>query len=170
MFFYNVYLCQCIPYNAVALLAEVNSFFLHSRKLMQMSKVSYDHIVYRINVWVNLITFVLCRFGGLAWIYYGMAMWPHRVTTFYYMVLTSSMTVMLFINIILFHRLIKNDVLRPRSKTKSSKVTPSTTNGPADGLKENGPLIKNGTTPHSSNNNVKENGYITNGVHSKKVL
>lgn len=156
MFFYNVYLCRCIPYNAVALLAEVNSFFLHSRKLMQMSKVKYDHILYRTNVWINLTTFVFCRFGGLAWIYYGMAVFCHRVTRIYFGLLTSSMIVMLFINIVLFHRLIKNDILRSRraikKKTDADRV------------------LTNGTMPHShSNNNIKENGFITNGVH-KKVL
>jgi len=167
MFFYNVYLCRCIPYNAVALLAEVNSFFLHSRKLMQMSNISYDHPLYRANVWVNLATFVFCRFGGLVVIYYGMFMYNHRVTAFYFYVLTSSMAVMLFINLILFYRLVKNDVLRPLLKTKSTKKS----DGPNEDNGING-VVKNGTVQHglTSNNNCKENGVITNGVHSRKIL
>ncbi|KAI0223257.1 TLC domain-containing protein 2 [Lamellibrachia satsuma] len=35
MFFYNVIQCQCIAYNVVALLAEINTIFLHTRKLLQ---------------------------------------------------------------------------------------------------------------------------------------
>ena len=36
MFFYNVIQCQCIAYNVVALLAEINTIFLHTRKLLQV--------------------------------------------------------------------------------------------------------------------------------------
>ena len=39
MFFYHVLMSTCLPFTVVALLAEVNSFFLHSRKLLQLYQV-----------------------------------------------------------------------------------------------------------------------------------
>ena len=50
MFFYNVVMSKCIPFNGIALWAEINSFFLHSRKLLQLFNVnsilSTERIVY----------------------------------------------------------------------------------------------------------------------------
>ncbi len=41
MFFYNLVTCQCIGYNVIALTAEINSMFLHSRKLLQLQQVKF---------------------------------------------------------------------------------------------------------------------------------
>ncbi|KAL5016733.1 hypothetical protein ScPMuIL_006322 [Solemya velum] len=61
MFWFNTHERICIGYNVVSLLAEVNSFFLHSRKLLQMNGVHFHHWLYRLVVWLNLGTFLFCR-------------------------------------------------------------------------------------------------------------
>jgi len=135
MFFYNVVQCRCIAYNVVALLAEVNSIFLHARKLLQMAGFSFNGLLYRANAAANLATFVGCRFLGLGWIIYGMFVWYHRVARFYFVVLGVAMFVMWVTNAILFKRLICSDLLRPlgrRSKLlcgATSTLNVGTVNG-----------------------------------------
>ncbi|XP_013403668.1 TLC domain-containing protein 2 [Lingula anatina] len=120
-FGYHVLYCTCIGYNVVALLAEVNTVFLHTRKLLQLSKVDYNHWGYRLNAVVNIITFVVCRFGGLIRIYYGMATEADRVTPFYWWMLAASMFCMTVMNPILLWRLFKNDFLRSDYKYKKQR-------------------------------------------------
>ncbi|KAK2177830.1 hypothetical protein NP493_577g02032 [Ridgeia piscesae] len=125
MFFYNVIQCQCIAYNVVALLAEINTIFLHTRKLLQMCRVKYTHWLYRANSYVNLVTFIIFRFGALIAIAYGLYEWGHRVTATYFVLLSSSCLIMTVINTVLFWRLLKNDMLR--------KPTPSGVMSTLDG-------------------------------------
>lgn len=119
IFSYNLVTFQCVAYNAIALLAEVNSMFLHSRKLLQMCNVPFDATFYRVICYINLVTFILCRFGGQLLITIGMFMWYDRVTMVYYVTLTMSMAVMFAINVVLFYRLWKNDIVR-YNRTKKS--------------------------------------------------
>lgn len=156
MFFYNVVQCRCVAYNVVALLAEVNTIFLHSRKLLQMSGILFSHWLYRLNAFMNIFTFVSCRFLCLSWIVYGMFIWYDRVTPVYLCVLGSAMFVMWVTNVILFWRLVCSDLLRPLTRVESKTAT----NGPLrrDGLPaENRQHRTNGT----SNNNKANNGVIT---------
>lgn len=150
MFFYNIAQCRCIAFNVVALLAEVNTIFLHSRKLLQMCEISFSHWLYRLNSCMNLFTFVSCRFLCLTWIVYGMFIWYNRVSPIYLVVLGSSMFVMWVINVVLFWRLICSDILRPLYKSRLGKVTPKiTTNDHKH--QQNG----------NSNNNKAINGVVT---------
>lgn len=114
MFFYNVVSCRCIGYNVVALLAEVNSFFLHTRKLLQMHNFSFTHWGYRLNAVLNIVTFAVCRGYGLGRITYGMVSESDRsrVPPVYFGALCFSMFIMNFLNPILFCILLKNDFLR----------------------------------------------------------
>lgn len=123
MFWYNFHEEMCIGYNVVALLAEVNSFFLHSRKLLHMLKFEFDNTFYRIVCMFNLVTFLICRGWSLWRITYGIVMESHTVPKVYLNCLCVSMFVMNSINPILFWRLLKNDVLRnvPKEKTSSKK-------------------------------------------------
>ena len=78
-----------------------------------MNGQPYDSTVYRVNNCINLLTFVLFRFGALAVIGYGVVYWRLLVSPMYYVMLTGSWMVMTVINVVLFWRLVKNDVLRP---------------------------------------------------------
>lgn len=125
IFFYNVVQCRCIAYNVIALLAEVNSAFLHARKLLHMSGYKYTGWLYRITATGNLITFIPCRFGGLAWIIYGMTQWSHRVGRIYLYLLGVAVVVLWLTNVILYWRLICSDLLRWPQKSKRATAAAS---------------------------------------------
>lgn len=112
MFWYNFHCKMCIGYNVLALMAEINSFFLHSRKLLHMLNFDFDNKFYRAVCIVNLLTFFFCRGWSLCKISYGMATEYHRVPVFYFRCLTVSIFVMNMISPVLFWRLFKNDILR----------------------------------------------------------
>ncbi|KAJ8313088.1 hypothetical protein KUTeg_010461, partial [Tegillarca granosa] len=112
MFWYNFHGRMCIGYNCLALMAEINSFFLHSRKLLQMNNFSFDHWFYKIITLLNLFTFSTCRGFSISRIIYGMLTESHRVGFIYLVTLSMSMFVMTVINLVLFWRLLKSDLLR----------------------------------------------------------
>ncbi|XP_064612177.1 TLC domain-containing protein 2-like [Liolophura sinensis] len=122
MFIYNILVRTSIAYTCVALLAEVNSFFLHSRKLLQMMQVDFNHWFYKLTAYTNLVTFVVFRGLSVFGILYGMYLYRTRVSLFYYVPLGGSMVVMSVMNPILFYRLLKNDVLRNSNSKEYSKV------------------------------------------------
>lgn len=115
-FGYNLWYQTCIAFSEVALLTEVNSVFLHARKLMQMFRVPFSHWLYRIIVVINLVTFVVFRGLGLSLIVVGVIKYKHKISTYYVFGLASSMTIMIAINPVLFWRLLKSDVLRAFNK------------------------------------------------------
>ena len=124
MFWYNFHAGMCIGYNCLALMAEINSFFLHSRKLLQMIQTGFDHWLYRIVTYLNLATFVSCRGFSIFRIVYGMLTESHRVPFLYLFCLSGSMLVMTVINMILFWRLFKSDILKPKkSKLNGNQNT-----------------------------------------------
>jgi hypothetical protein len=132
MFVANMVLCQCVAYTAVALLAEVNTVFLHARKLLQMLRVPFDSWIYRVNSAANIATFVGCRFLCLVWITYGIIMYSELIGPKYYLAISSSTFVMSIINVVLFWRLICSDYLRPRRRLSgASKRRASSSNGVA---------------------------------------
>lgn len=117
MFIIHLVSCRYIAYSVVALLAEINTVFLHFRKLLQMSGIAFSHPLYRANAAVNLLSFVGCRFVCLVWIAYGMIAWRARVSGPYLVAISSAVTVMYVINVVLFWRLLCSDVLgRRRSR------------------------------------------------------
>ncbi|CAH8484353.1 unnamed protein product [Heterobilharzia americana] len=89
-FTYNVINVRYIAYNVIALLAEVNSIFLHTRKLMQMYKIHPMNIIRRLNSLINLITFICCRGFALFCISYGIYMNPDKISSFYSFLLMSK--------------------------------------------------------------------------------
>jgi len=114
--------CRCIAYNVIALLAEVNSIFLHARKLLQMSGFRFSGWLYRANAAANIASFVPCRFGGLAWIIYGMTRWNDRVSPIYLYLLGAAIFVLWVTNTILYWRLISSDLLRQSRPVAKSQV------------------------------------------------
>lgn len=138
IFFYNVIIGRCIPYTVIALLAEINSFFLHSRKLLQMMNVCYQSLLYRINVFFNIVSFLICRFLANGAIFVGMIVWGHRLSRIYMTCLSGSMIVMFPVNCILFWRLVKSDILRkPLKSTLSPLVSPRKSSTHQNGVNNN---------------------------------
>lgn len=122
MFYYNLYNTEWIPFNIIALLIEVNSLFLHSRKLLQMIGVPFTSWLYRIVIFLNISTFVIFRGIPLIAISIALTQWYSRVTLTYYLSLCSSMFVMLVMNPILFMRLLRSDYLRKGTSRRNIKV------------------------------------------------
>ncbi|XP_059139039.1 TLC domain-containing protein 2-like isoform X2 [Physella acuta] len=134
MFYYNVNIRAQIAFSIVALSVEVNSFFLHWRKLLQMVKTPFDSPLYLTIKYINLVTFAVFRGVPLYVITYSVFTMGHMVTTAYYIGICLSMFVMDVLNVILFWRLLKSDLLRgpsgsPRSKQHSALHHESKTNG-----------------------------------------
>lgn len=123
---------MCIGYNVVALMAEINSFFLHSRKLLHMLKFKFENRFYLTICIVNLLTFASCR-GWSLWTL-SVAMFTEsqysQVPRVYWWCLAASILIMNLINPVLFWRLLKNDILRNiKHWTKGGNSTKTLMNG-----------------------------------------
>jgi len=112
---YSIATCQFIGHTVVGLVVEVNSIFLHLRKLMQIMQVGFQHPVYRIVCIMNLVSFVVCRFAfSLLLISHGLFVYRYRMSALYFSILVPTVVIMWIINTVLFWRLFTNDVLRHR--------------------------------------------------------
>jgi len=110
---------QFVAHSVVALIVEVNSVFLHLRKLMQILDIGFHHPLYRLVCLLNLVSFVLCRFVlSLTVATHALIAYRHRMSTFYYTILAPTIAVLWLLNIVLFWRLFTSDVLRPRRRAK----------------------------------------------------
>jgi len=128
MFIVHLVICRYISYSAIALLAEVNSIFLHFRKLLQMAGVAFSRLLYRANAAANLVSFASCRFVCLVWIVYGIVVWRSRIGLVYMFAISVATFVMYVINLVLFWRLLCSDVLgrrrtRPKLDARQAPVT-----------------------------------------------
>lgn len=111
-FGYNIQYKVNVPYTVIALMVEINSIFLHARKLMQFDKWPFDHWLYKMVVSLNLLTFVRFRLWGIVLIGWAVYTEWQRLTVVYQVFIVSTMLVMYLINPILFWRLFRNDILR----------------------------------------------------------
>jgi len=113
---YSVAECRFIGHTVVGLVVEVNSVFLHLRKLMQILHVGFRHPLYRVICLLNLLSFVVCRFAfSLLLISHGLVVYRYRMSMFYFSILLPTVVIMWVVNIVLFCRLLSNDVLRCRA-------------------------------------------------------
>lgn len=102
-----------------ALIAEINSIFLHARKLFQLYQIPRDKFIVQLNMYVNLLTFVFCRLCMLVFVTIFVYRDRYRVGDLNYMyvmyVLIPGVWVM---NPILFYRVIRTDFLKRRPSKK----------------------------------------------------
>ncbi|XP_052072288.1 TLC domain-containing protein 2-like [Mytilus californianus] len=122
-FWYNWHTNICIGYSLTALTAEINSFFLHSRKLLQIQNVGFDTILYRTCSYVNLVSFFLCRIipiGFIVFHLFGSHGIIHRqqLSVVYVNCFRVIMVIVAVVNVVLFWRLLKTDLIRPFLKSK----------------------------------------------------
>lgn len=114
---FSIALCthKYIGYAICALIGEVNSIFLHARQLMLMMNYSKSCSTYKLNGVVNIVTFIIFRFG----IMYHMSCWLYNHTPLIPPVLVGvasfGLLSMVIINIVLFYRLIQSDYLQVRN-------------------------------------------------------
>lgn len=125
-FIYNFNIRSCIGYNVIILMAEINTIFLHMRKLLQMCHVGFDTKLYRFVSFSNIFTFVTFRLIPILRVYSGLYLDFHRVSLTYVITFWWTITTGLVINLILFWRLVKSDILRGFSGKRKQKLDNTT--------------------------------------------
>jgi hypothetical protein len=101
-----------ISYTVVALFMEFNSVFLHARKLLKFYQFTLSHPkLVLVNNILNLVSFVLFRFGILIFIMISMKYDGPRVPGVYLILLMIGTFAMTVINVILFKRILVRDWL-----------------------------------------------------------
>lgn len=125
-FTYNWTAKVCLGYSILALMAEINSIFLHFRKLLQYSTVGYETKIYRTTSLLNLISFILCRLLPQCRILNGFYIDGHKLPRMYMVTLSIIFPPGFIINVILFWRIFKSDVLRSLKADKT--VIPNKSN------------------------------------------
>lgn len=99
---------MCIAYTAIALFSEVNSIFLHARKLLKLQSASHGPFYYCLCA-VNVVTFIFFRFIPMYIVGYGILTDYHKVPRGYHIFLTVMSIVVMIINFGLFYQLISSD-------------------------------------------------------------
>ncbi len=118
-FGYNMSHFISIGYTVCALLMEFNSVFLHARKLLKFYGFKNTDLIVKLTKLLNLLTFVMFRFGILGLLYYAIYNDGSRVSIVYLLFLTTCIGLMSIINVVLFKRLLVKDVLSLCKKPKS---------------------------------------------------
>jgi hypothetical protein len=101
-----------------ALIVEINSIFLHARKLFQLYNIPRDNLFVRLNMFLNLLTFFLCRICMLFFVTKFVYQDGYRIGYYNYMydmyILIPGVWIM---NLILFYRILYTDFFK-RYKSK----------------------------------------------------
>nr|KAG5704640.1 hypothetical protein BaRGS_025282 [Batillaria attramentaria] len=118
IFGYNLLFHTSVAFSVLALIVEINSVFLHFRKLLQMVQLPFSHWLYRTTVALNLVTFVFFRGAAMVLIWAGLLYSRHKFSVVYFVALGLVMVFMIVLNPVLFWRLLRSDVLRGRRKTR----------------------------------------------------
>ena len=116
----NVY---CLGYSLIALAMEFNSIFLHIRKLLKLYGYKSSDIEYKINSILNLMTFIIFRFGVQIYILIDIFLFNHRLSSNYFILLLLCYSSMGIMNIGIFYLLVIKDFLKLFNfKSKSKKI------------------------------------------------
>ncbi|UJR13523.1 hypothetical protein I4U23_000537 [Adineta vaga] len=118
-FSFNIFRIMNIGYQMFALIAEINSIFLHARKLFHLYKIPRDNLVVRFNMFLNILTFILCRLCMLIFVTIFVYHDRYRLGNLNYIyvmyVLIPSVWIM---NPILFYRVIRTDFFKRHQSKK----------------------------------------------------
>ena len=118
----NVFRKLNIGYQMFALLAEVNSIFLHGRKLFHLFQIPRENFIVRLDMTINIITFFFCRLCMLFFVTLFVYRDRDRVGNSYYLFVTMILIpVMWIINPILFYRVLHTDFLKRYKSRQDQK-------------------------------------------------
>lgn len=107
---YSVINVTAIGYHVLSMSIEFNTTFLHFRKILQLAAFTRDSAVLQTNRYLNLVTFIIFRFGPLFLLVRALYVDAHRVHRWFAVQFSVSMFVLIGVNVILFSRLVKADV------------------------------------------------------------
>ncbi len=115
-----------IGYGLYALSLEINSVFLHARRLLRWfapisTSIYYQRALKRFIDVGNYITFILFRFGVVYVGLHALYNQSHRLDPIVHKFTVISVSSIGILNIVLFYRLIKNQINR-KSKRKHNKL------------------------------------------------
>jgi len=108
---------------ALSMTVEVNTFWLHYRKLLQLAG-NQKGTVARCVQFINLVTFLMFRFGPLIIVTLAIPKHYMKVPRWFFMHFTACMIILNCINVVLFYRLLRVDYFPPASKRRQAGVVP----------------------------------------------
>jgi len=106
--FHRIY----VGYAVVALVAEINSVFLHIRQLMLICRVDKSSSIYRLNSLVNVGSYITFRIMTFAWMTRWLFLNKDLIPLPFFTVGSIGLAVITAMNIVLFYRLLKTDFFR----------------------------------------------------------
>ncbi|CAF1106284.1 unnamed protein product [Didymodactylos carnosus] len=102
----------------VALGVEINSIFIHFRQILLFLDLKQT-IMYRINFFINMGTFIIFRFVGVGWMIKWFIINRLDVPVMLNLFITSGLILMTIINVILIYRLILRDFIQSSATIKN---------------------------------------------------
>ncbi|XP_008286845.1 TLC domain-containing protein 2-like [Stegastes partitus] len=119
-----------VGFALVSLLVEINSVFLHTRQLLLLSgrrnrpgpEVASPRpsLAFSVVSWLNLGTFLVFRFCTLGWMACWLAGQSEGLPHYVLMMGTAGLSLMSIMNVVLFYRLLRADVLGNTNKSSKS--------------------------------------------------
>ncbi len=98
-----------------ALIAEINSIFLHARKFFHLYNIPRENVFVRLTMFLNILTFLICRICMLFFITIFVYRDHYRIGYYYYIfVMYVGIPVMWIMNPVLFYRILYTDFLKRR--------------------------------------------------------
>jgi len=168
---YVITYAECVGYQTVGMLVEVNTVFLHRRQLFQLAdKASRADRLVRANIYANLFTFVAFRIFPLAYLTYGIFYDGHRVPLWYLRFYATCMLSINIINAVLLYRLLRADIFcaEGTGKKQTYEIVGDINQNEIDGSKEadaGNSLHMNGIRLRDNVNHIMKHVVQTN-VHS----
>ena len=117
IFWYHVHYKICIAYTLITMLPEINTMFLHTRKLMQICQFDTKAAGFQTVKYLNILTFIVTRFGSDYFIFRELYYVDKSLfTAQHFILMIIARFVMLIFNMILFSKLVKSDILPRKVK------------------------------------------------------
>ncbi|CAB4038744.1 TLC domain-containing 2-like [Paramuricea clavata] len=101
---------KLLPFAIFALLVEVNSIFLHTRRLMRMSEFDPNGVAFKINRVLLVITFISFRFISCVWVTIRLVINQHAINRFIFAVGFGGLCIAIVQNFFLLQQLWSSDV------------------------------------------------------------
>lgn len=103
-----------------ALIAEVNSIFLHARRLLNLYNIPRENVFVRLNMVLNILTFLFCRLVMLLFVTIFVYQDRYRIGHYNYIfVMYVLIPIMWIMNPALFYRILHSDFIK---RFKSHKL------------------------------------------------
>lgn len=128
-FGYNIINLNALGYTFVALFAEFNSIFLHSRKLLKYSGYKKSSFAFKLNSFFNCLTFILFRFVVLVYILTHFYWYNHRLGKTHWYITLISLCAMFAMNVGIFLTIVIKDFAAKKLNKSKILTNGITTNG-----------------------------------------